>query len=259
MGALRVLAATQDGVVTTAQCLDLGIPASTMDRRVRSGSWQRLHRGVLLIHSGPIGWRSRAHAALLWAGTGAVLSHAAAGFLHELVQTPPRLIDVSVPHGRRVMPTLGLRVHPRRVPLIGVGRPLRTSRIETLVDLLADAESTDRAIGLLTDAVRAGVGVTDVAELLDRRPNMRRHALVRELIGAVRAGIESPMELRFHRRVERRHHLPTATLQVRAVVDGRLTRADALYEGQCVRVELDGIVAHAGRRGMTTCGGTPPS
>ena len=60
--------------------------------------------------------------------------------------------------------------------------------------------------------------------------------------------MESPLELRYHRRVERRHGLPAAALQVRAVIDGHLTRADALYEGHGVRIELDGAVGHTGAR-----------
>ena len=245
---VRALAATQEGVVTTAQCVALGFAGSTVDRRVQSGDWQRLHRGVLLTHAGPVPWRSRAQAALLWAGRDAVLSHAAAGYLHGFVATAPAVLDVSIPPDRRVMPAAGLRIHPRRVRPAGLGRPRRTAREETVVDLLGSARSTDGAIGLLTDAVRAGADVVRIAEILEARPTARRRGLARELVGAVEHGVESPLELRYHRRVERRHGLPAAALQVRAVIDGHLTRADALYEGHGVRIELDGAVGHTGAR-----------
>jgi len=83
-------------------------------------------------------------AALLLAGPGAVLSHQAAASLHEIRPAPPRPIDVSIPHSRRVLHSLGERIPPRRPTPVGPGRPARTGRAETVVDLLGQAQGVDR-------------------------------------------------------------------------------------------------------------------
>lgn len=69
-------------------------------------------------------------------------------------------------------------------------------------------------------------------------------ALLLELLGEAEPGIESPLEHRYARDVERRHGLPRARAQVRDRVGGRWIRADRVYEGLGVRVELDGRLAH---------------
>ncbi|MBC7291890.1 MAG: type IV toxin-antitoxin system AbiEi family antitoxin domain-containing protein, partial [Actinotalea sp.] len=71
----------QSGVLTTAQLERSGLLRSWVAHQVRTGRWQRLHQGVVVAHSGPVDWRTRAWAALLYAGPGAALSHASAARL----------------------------------------------------------------------------------------------------------------------------------------------------------------------------------
>lgn len=246
--AIAALAARQDSVITTAQCTELGADRSWVARRVRSGIWQRLHPGVIVVHSGPLTWRTRAQAALLHAGPGSALSHAAAGYVHEFTTRPPRIIDVTIPHRRRVRPTTGVRIHRRRDLPVLPGRLRTLSRPETVLDLLEAAASDDEAIGILCAAVRAHTWPEEVLDAAVRRKRLRQRPLVLEMLGAVSAGIESPLEMRYHRDVERRHGLPRARLQTRQVLDGIWIRADRIYEGLGVRTELDGELAHPGGR-----------
>src|SRR5699024_10638779 len=44
------------GVVTASRLAALGADRAWLSRQVTSGRWQRLHRGVLLTHSGPVPW-----------------------------------------------------------------------------------------------------------------------------------------------------------------------------------------------------------
>lgn len=245
---VRMLAARQHAVVTTSQCGSLGVPGSWVDRRVRDGAWQRLHPGVLVTHSGPIAWRTRAQAALLHAGTGAALSHRSAAYLHEIVAHAPDLVEVVVPHRRRVTGSAGLRVYRRRDMPPAFGRLRTVDRPHTVLDLLAMTTSDDDAVGLLCDAVRGGTWPDQVLAAAGRRTNLPRRAVALELLALVDDGIESPLELRYHRDVEARHGLPTAQLQVRARIDGYWIRADRLYAGLGVRIELDGVLAHTGVR-----------
>lgn len=241
------LSARQDAVITRAQCLALGTAPTWVSAQVSSGRWQRVHTGVMVTHSGPVPWRTRARAALLYAGPGAALSHRTAGYLHGFVPRPPPTIQVSIPDTRRVAPSPGVQIRRTRHLEVTQGRLTSTSRGQTVLDLLRDTRSDDDAVALICAAVRAGSRPAEILDTLARRERVRRRSLLVEILGAVTEGIESPLELRYHR-VERWHGLPTARLQVRHVLDGHWVRADCVYEGLGVRVELDGEVAHPGGR-----------
>lgn len=236
-----------DDVVLTRQLRNAGFSASWIDRQVRQGRWQRLHRGVLVIHSGPVAWRSRARGGLLYAGRGAALSHRSAAFLQGVLEKPPGIVDVSVPGYRTVRPSPGLRIH-RRADVSAVGRLPVTDRGTTVLDLLQDAASTDDAVGLLCAAVRARTSPLEILDALAQRERFGPRGLVLDVMADVEAGVESPLERRYHHQVERRHELPRAELQSRGVVDGRWIRADCRYGRYGVRVELDGELAHPGGR-----------
>jgi hypothetical protein len=78
-------------------------------------------------------------AAVLYAGPGAMLSHATAAQWRGLIDFPPQVIEVSTPRGKRSLP--GIRVRGRR----RLDRHLHnalpvTSTPQTLLDLAATAE-----------------------------------------------------------------------------------------------------------------------
>lgn len=248
VGRIADLASRQDGVVSTRQLLGLGASQSWIDRQVVAGRWQRLHRGVLVVWSGPTPWPTRARAALVLAGAGAALSHHAAAFVHEMIDRPPRSIDVSIPCERSVRAGAGVVVHRRSPVPPAFGRLRAVERTHTVVDLLGTARSADEAIAAVAAGARAGAAPAIVRELLLERRTLPGRALGLELCALAENGVESPLELRYHRDVERRHGLPRAELQVRDVVDGRWVRADCWYRDQQVVVELDGALWHTGWR-----------
>ncbi|QCB95509.1 hypothetical protein E5225_17235 [Cellulomonas shaoxiangyii] len=239
---VRSLVVRQEGAATTAQLGAGGVPARTVARRVRSGRWQRVHRGVVVLQSGPLRWRQRAHAALLAAGAGAALSHASAAYLHGFVAAPGPSVVVSVPAERAVRPQRGVQVRRRgRVPRAW-GRLRCVGPEDTLLDLVHEAPDEDAAVALACDAVRAGVRPDVVLVVAGERAVLRHRALVRAVLGDPSLGVESPLEHRYVRDVERRHGLPRSAGQVRQRVGGRWIRSDRAYPG--VRVELDGQLAH---------------
>lgn len=234
----------QDAVVTTAQLQGWGVQRSLVARRVSNGEWQRLFRGVVVMHSGPVAWHQRARGALLYAGRRAALSHVSAAFVHGLVPRPGSDLVVSVPGGRTVSPQPGLVVHRRNV-MPYAGGALRTVGAEaTVLDLLDGLHSDDDVVGLLCDAVRLGVVPGRVLLHARERPRVRHRALLLQLLGEPGRGIESPLEHRYARDVEARHGLPKAEAQVADRVDGRWIRADRVHVGLGVRIELDGQLAH---------------
>lgn len=242
------LAVRQGGVLTAAQLRDLGADRAWVSRQVSAGRWQRLHRGVVATYSGPIAWRSRAWAAVLYAGRGAALSHGAAAFRHDVVDRPPRRVDVRVPEHRRVAPSPGIVIHRSTSPIRASGRPRTVWRGDAVVDLVSAARSIDDVVGWVCAGARAGAGPAELLDAAGQRGLFRNAGLLREVVAEVEAGIESPLERRYHRDVERRHRLPRARLQVREVLQGLWIRADAVYDGYGVRTELDGNLGHPGGR-----------
>lgn len=239
----------RDHVITVSEAAALGLEPRALQRLVTSGRWQRLHNGVYVTYTGPPSWRTTARAALASVGEGAALSHAAAAFVQEFGGAPPKIVDVTVPHRRRVVAGVGVRVHraSRRVVELRARLPV-VSRADAALDLVQLATGPDRVVGVVAAAVRAGAWPTSIAEALARRPNTRNRTLVAEMVRLVDAGIESALELRYHRDVERRHRLPASRLQRREVVGSWWIRADCVYDGLGVRSELDGAFAHPGGR-----------
>ncbi len=243
--------------MTVRQLLALGVSPDAAERRVARGEWQRPFAGVVVVHSGRLSWRAWARAALLRAGPGAHLSHDAAGHVLEYLSRPPRTVDVSVPASRRIdrAPTSCLpdapvvRVHRRR-RLDGevVARFPVTTRGATVLDLLDVARSDDDAVGIVCAAIRARTWPEQILDAAAARPHLPRRGLLLELLAAVADGAESPLELGYHRDVERRHGLPRSGRQGWERLDGRWLRSDVRCDGLGVRAELDGRLAHPGGR-----------
>ncbi|QGQ20765.1 hypothetical protein GC089_18170 [Cellulomonas sp. JZ18] len=113
---------------------------------------------------------------------------------------------------------------------------------DTVLDLVHEAADEDAAVAVTCEAVRAGVRPAVVLAAAAERAVLRHRALVRALLGDPTLGVESPLEHRYVRDVERRHGLPRSAGQVRTRVEDRWIRSDRVYPG--VRVELDGALAH---------------
>lgn len=247
--AVRRILERQGQVVARRQLVEIGATGAWVSRRASSGRWQRLLPGVYLAHSGPVSWRDRAHAAVLYAGDGAALSHRSAAYVYRMVPNAPRLIEVSVATGRRVAPQPGLVVHRRTMPNGGGGGRLSTlGPADTVVDVVATMTTPDEVIGLVCSALRERAAPGRILAALAARPRVRNRALLVELVGEAEEGIESTLEHRYHHDVERRHGLPASTLQVRQRLGGWWVRADRIHEGLGVRIELDGELAHPGGR-----------
>ncbi|WP_127131935.1 hypothetical protein [Georgenia sp. SYP-B2076] len=237
-------AANQYDVITRQQLLAAGATLDWISRQVRNRRWRRLFPGVYVVHTGTVRWRTSATAALLYAGSGAALSHSSAAFLHGLRDRPGELIHVCVPSSRRVRPQRGLRIHVRDRMPPAWGHLRATSPIATVLDLASLKTTTeDDVVGLVCAAVQKNIDIAEILTEVARRKRQRHRALLLDLAAAVDRGIESPLEYRYHH-IERTHGMPLSVLQVRQVVDHLWLRADCIYEGLGVRVELDGQLAH---------------
>jgi very-short-patch-repair endonuclease len=145
------LARRQWGVVARRQLLELGISSTTITRWAAEGRLIRIYPGVYAVGHAALQTEARLLAAILYAGTGAALSHETAAWWRGLLKREPRTIHVTTPHRR---PSLKpVRVHHRtptrrtphrRLPITPVPQILldlaATSTTRTLRAAIAEAD-----------------------------------------------------------------------------------------------------------------------
>jgi hypothetical protein len=254
--ACRELLDLQHGVIARWQAASAGLPESAIDARLRRRRWQSLYRGSYAAFTGEPPRISLLWAAALRAGPGAALSYQTAAEIYGLTTRPGRLIHVSVPPGRQLAVSAqerhpaapAVRIH-RSVQLTQTRHPLlsppRTRIEETALDLAQQAADLDEAIFWL--AAACGSRLTTAAKLraaLEARQRMPWRTELTAALADVSDGVQSPLEFRYVRDVERRHGLPKATRQVQRLSGGRRQFLDNLYERYLLVVELDGRAAH---------------
>jgi putative AbiEi antitoxin of type IV toxin-antitoxin system len=246
---LRSLARHQGGVVSRSQALESGLSAGRIKFRVSSGRWQQLHPGVYATFTGGPGHSASLWAAVLAAGSGAMLSHETAAELQRLSDKPVQTIHVTVPRQRRIRVAAGVTIHRSGRAADAVqwdSSPPRTKVEETVLDLTQTASTFDDVCGWVTRAIARDL--TDEGRLrvaMRQRPKLRWRSELHELIAAAASGDHSVLEYRYERDVERAHGLPEPVRQAPFTgPDGRRGRRDRLYRGYGVVVELDGQLGH---------------
>lgn len=245
------LLAEQHGMVNTTQLTELGFSPAAIKANVLAGRWRPVLSRVYATTTGPLTRTARLHAALLYAGPTAVLSHRTAAEEWGMLAVEEGPVHVTVPYRcSAVSQPPDVTVHRSRAfaHITVATAPPRTGRADTVIDLAA-AEATSR------DAVRWFVGLltttpvprADVERRLDERPPRRYR---RELLAALHrigAGVASALEDLYAVDVEAAHGIPPAVRQAPFVVDGYTLWEDALYDhlGVPLTVRLDGRQYHA--------------
>ena len=237
----------QEGVLTRAQAMELGLTDKAIAARIGSGRWQRLSRGVYASFSGKLPRPAQLWAGVLSAGPGAMLSHLTAAELYEL-SGPSRQVHVLVPSGSRVSGAPGVVIHYSRRAAAArhpVQLPPRTRIEETILDLYHTAASVAEAIDWIFRGCGSRRTTADrIGAAADLRGRLRWRA---ELLGALdlgQEGVHSILEFRYVAWVERPHGLPAGTRQ-RVVRRGSARQyADVGYDDYDLLVELDGRLAH---------------
>src|SRR5580692_6508560 len=157
---LRDLAKDQQGVITRAQAITAGLSADAIRRRVRSGTWRRVARGVYSIYNSKSTREGNLWIAVRRAGAGAVLSHETAAEVHGFADParPVRQIHISVPAGQSIDrhgKLRGVSIHRRRIlrpdPQPEWRLP-RTTVVDTVLDLVETARTFDDAYGWICRA-----------------------------------------------------------------------------------------------------------
>lgn len=226
--------------------------ADSVRSKLRTGRRRHVHRGVYATFTGRLPRQAQLWAAVLYAGSGAVLSHESAGELQHIVDQPSSVIHVTVPASRRVTPVPGLVIHisdqPARLDRYPAGQVPVTLVEDTIIDLAEAADNLDAVYGWVTRAFGRTEIRTSEALLLATvkgRAKLRWRSELNEAIVAGAAGAHSPLEFRWDRDVERAHGLPVSKKQVRFTKkDGTTGFRDRVFEEWRLVIELDGSKAH---------------
>lgn len=245
---IAAVARGQHGVITRRQLGEAGLSGSMVDRRVRAGRLEPLHRGVYLV--GPLAPPgAREIAAVLASGPGAVLSHLTAAPLWGLREASDagEPVDVTIPganRGRRP----GIRMH--RVVRLDIdehtvldGIPI-TIPGRTLVDVagVVGVRELERAVAR---AEREGLVTREALSALLLRYPRRPGTPALRMIADAQAGpalTRSAAEAEFLALV-RQAGLPVPEANV-AVGPYEI---DFLWRAQGIAVEVDGFHHHSSR------------
>jgi very-short-patch-repair endonuclease len=193
-GRIARVATLQEGVISRAQLVDAGLGRGAIAHRVASGSLAVLFRGVFAVGRTAVSARGWCWAALLAVGPDAVLTHASAAYLWDLID-PPGTVEVSLPRKLRRRP--GLITHTV-APFAPGDRSARdglrlTSPLRTLRDLAASSHpALERAV---TEAqVLKLVTTDDVAALGPSGAAPTRSAFERAFLRLLTAaGLPQPL------------------------------------------------------------------
>ncbi|WP_235883823.1 hypothetical protein [Saccharopolyspora elongata] len=234
---------------TRKQLRKFGVSYSTIQANLDARRWQRVHRGVIALFTGPLSRDARISAALLYADLPAALSHRTAAQEWGWLPADEEPVHVTVPYGTSAVPQEGVVVHRSRAfrHIVVSHAPPRTSRADTVIDLAA-AESDEAAAErtLLTTASANRVGADEIRAQLIARPPFRYRAALDRAVRLLAEGLTSMLETRYFLDVERAHGIPRARRQVPVNAFGRKLLEDCSYEdiGVPLIVRLDGRAYH---------------
>ncbi len=225
--AIAAVAADQHGVVSVAQLHAAGMGPDRIKRRVKSGRFHRLHRGVYAVGHPGISEYGRWLAAVLACGDGAVLSHRSAASLWQLLSARPNsMVEVSIPYESGRKTRRGIRIYRRPG--------------------LTPEEVTRRHGIPATRPTRTVVDLREVASNKEVRQALRKSEVLGlpiEHIGPSKPeGTRSELEYYFLL-LCKQNQIPTPAVNVRV---GSLI-VDFIWERQRLIVETDGYRFHRGR------------
>jgi predicted transcriptional regulator of viral defense system len=207
LDAVHWVANDQDGLITAAQLDELGVPRSTLSRRIRTGGqWRRVLPGTYLVADGRLSVVQRERAALLFAGVGSVLSGASGlrrwGIEHLPADPETAAVHTLIPASRhRKSAGFAIVERTRRMPK---GHTIDAIPVASLARCLVDAARriTDRRStrAMTLEAIQRELVSIDAVDHELHRAQRRGTALIRETLEEARAGVRSApeAELRYH-------------------------------------------------------------
>ena len=237
---------SQDNVITTRQAL-MHLTEKAVRHRVASGRWRRVHRGVMVTHTGAITPTQRLWIASLAAGNDepAAVGGLSALIVHGLQHVRSPTIHVVVANRRRVTVPAGAVVHRvsdlQPYDIVRSTRPPSTTPGRAVVDAARWARSDNEARLIIASSFQQRlVHLDDVDRAVQRTANAKRRSLIVRTAWDCAGGSESLGELDLLNLCRRaRLPLPTRQFQRRDSL-GRRRYLDAVFEEWMVAIEVDG-------------------
>lgn len=207
LDAVHWAASDQDGLITAAQLDEIGIPRSTLSRRIRTGgAWRRVLPGTYLVTDDPVTVEQRERAGLLFAGMGAVLT-GATGLRRWGIRYLPADPDSAPVH--MVIPAARHRKSAGFAVVERTQRPptpviLDRAPVAPIARSLTDAARriTDRRStrAMVLEVIQRELATIDQVESELRHAQRRGTALLRDTLKEARSGVRSApeAELRQH-------------------------------------------------------------
>jgi hypothetical protein len=241
--AVAELLGHQKGVITRSQTKDCGMSDAALRHRLRTGGpWQALLPGVYLSANGSVTTAQREVAAILYAGSGSVITGPAALAWHRIRVPNTSIVNVLVPE-------------PRRRRDVGFVQLNRTSRMPRRVfpdgqvcyvppaRAVADTVRGIRDLGVVRAIVADGVqrGIVKVPQLADELAAgpARGSARFRQVLGEVGDGVRSSAEGDLHTLVKR-ERIPEPMYNPRLYADGGfVAEPDAWWTDAGVAGEIE--------------------
>jgi hypothetical protein len=191
----------QQRVIARSQALECGLTLGALRHQLRAdGPWQRLLPGVYLAETGMPTAEQKDVAALLHAGSGSVITGAAALRRHRTAAPDSAFVTVLIPGERKIKNAGFVRVwRTARMPSrvlddhgVRIVFPARA-----IADAARDLSSLRDVRALVAGAVQSRLcSISLLAEELLQAPPCYS-VLLRQAIGEVRAGVRSVVEAEF--------------------------------------------------------------
>ena len=244
------LAEGQHGVVARRQVEWLGLGRRGIALRLKSGRLHRLHPGVYSVGHRVLSREARWMAAVLYCGSGAVLSHRSAATLWGLRGASSRAIDVT--SGSKSRSRSAIHRHYSVLPAdeVTFERDIPTTTVpRTLFDFAAVASVDEVEHALRESEYLRLYDRLSLRDLLDRYPRRRGARAIRECLvrraetpGRARSWLEERF-LPFLRE----QRLPIPQLNAWIEAGERSFEVDCFWPASTAVVELDGFAAHGTR------------
>jgi very-short-patch-repair endonuclease len=243
--AIAAVASKQQGNITRAQLLAIGLSDSTIAFRVRTGRLHRVYPGVYAVGRPPQTPIERSSAAVLACGPGAALSHSSALTLWGIDKHWPTPFEVIVFKDRRPK---GIRTHrPRSIHRRDITTQLgiRTTTLARAVLDTAPRLPERRRTRVVQDALHSKFMTnSQLADVVARNPNHRGTPLITPLLAETKTGItRSDIEDTWNQ-LANDYNLPNFLTNV--PLRGGYT-ADVLFPEHGLIVELDSWEFHSDR------------
>ena len=244
LAAARELAAAQEGALSRRQLSRAGVPRWVVRLEVSAGRWQRTGRQTVVVHNGPLSWRTRCWIGVLEVGQRAALDGVTALRWAGVDALTDEEVHVIVPKGSTPWRRAEVELHESRLYREEDVVPAGIRRVRPAVAAVHAAlwAATDRQATyfLLLVVQKRLAPVAEVAAVVGRLRRHRRRLMLRGVVTELAGGVRALSELDVARDMRRRG-LPEPQRQVVRRRPSGTEYLDCELTDYRLTLEIDGV------------------